>query len=187
MAKSNLNAFDDWADTNKLFVRSEDQQGVADAYSEWWRATTGKPLTALVEPDTPFVGRPWRKGSVAPAYGGFVTVITEASLLSRRQVLDLARHISRVLSALVIVAPRAAEGAKWGYAVFEAGTVVFAQNVDDNLDEPFVKSQGKAWLTAMNIRPSGWVFDEICQVIGLRVWEINPKDKYTYYSMDERP
>ena len=84
-------------------------------------------------------------------------------------------------------APRAAEGAKWGFAVYEAGQVVFAQSVDDNLDEPFVKSRGNAWLASMNIRTKGWVFDEICEAIGLRVWEINPADKHTYYSMDEQP
>lgn len=192
MAKSNLNAFDDWAETNKIFVRVNDPRGVADAYSTWWQATTGKQLTALAEPNTPFHGRAWRKGTVAPAHSGFVTLIMEAALLSRAQVLELAQHVSRTLGTLVVAVPRAAEEATFGYAIYEGGQMAFGQDGVDVYGEMQVQTHHEEWLASINLTPrhggaAAWMFEDISEAISLRMWEINPTDKYTYYAMDEQP
>jgi hypothetical protein len=191
MSESNLNAFDDWADTSKIFVREEDPRRVADVYASWWKAANGKPLVARMRPDTPYDGQPSLKGTVAPAHGGFVTLIVEAALLSPDQVLHLAGEISRTLDTLVIAAPPATEGRTWGYAVYEAGKLAFGQDARDVGGEMVVTTRGEAWLASQNLAPQGggaipWVFENISQAVGLRVWELNPRDKHTYYSMDEQ-
>jgi hypothetical protein len=192
MPPSNLNAFDDWADTNKLFVRSDDSRRVAEAYVAWWPAAKGKSLIATELPDTPFDGLVWAKGVVAPSFGGFATLITSAALLTRDEVSSLSEHLSRSLGTLVVAAPAALEGLPSNYAIHEAGQPVFAQDASNDTGEMIVKTRGEAWLASQNIRqPTGsaasaWVFEDISQAIGLRVWEFSTREKHTYYSMDEK-
>jgi hypothetical protein len=191
MTKSNLNAFDDWAESNKIFVRGDDPERIANAYVTWWQATAGRQLTARQHPDTRFADLTWGQGIVAPAYRGFVTLITEAALLSYDQVFKLGEHLSRTLETLAVAAPHAAEEAAFGYSIYECGRKAFGQEGGDVNGEMQVKTEGAAWLSSKNIiqagsGPAAWVFEDICQAIDLRAWEFPTDEKHTYYRVDEQ-
>ncbi len=189
MAKSNLNAFDDWADTNKIFVRGDDPQRIADAYVSWWQATAGRQLTARQHPDMRLRDFAWGHGIVAPAYRGFVTLITGPELLSRDQVFHVGEHLSRALDTLVVAAPHWVENATFGYAIYEAGQMVFAQDGKDVYGERVVKTRGEAWLASKNIDlptdgAAAWVSEQISEAIELRAWEFTDEEKHTYLRVD---
>lgn len=191
MPQSNVNAFDSWAETNKLFVRCDAARPLADAYVSW-RGRAGKQLGVTEQRDALLADHPWGEGIVAPPYGGYATLITGAALLTTAQVHQLAQHLSAQRQTLVIAVPAALENAPCGYAIFEAGQMVFRQDLRDVGGEIQVTTHGAPWLAAKHLSmdptdtsAAAWQFDRISDAIGLRAWEFDAGDRHIYLLVHE--